>query len=56
MTFDDTRGVHVVACARCAETQAAYADGLGWLLDWAEAHRCDPELAALLASCDREAA
>ncbi|MCO5993000.1 hypothetical protein [Actinoallomurus rhizosphaericola] len=56
VTFDDTRGVHVAACARCAETESAYTDGLGWLLDWAEAHCCDGELAALLAACDQRAA
>ncbi|MEV5705740.1 hypothetical protein [Actinoallomurus sp. NPDC052274] len=56
VTFDDTRGVHVAACARCAETESAYSGGLGWLLDWAETHRCDPELAALLTACDQEAA
>ncbi|GAA0349497.1 hypothetical protein NE235_36430 [Actinoallomurus spadix] len=56
VTFDDTRGVHVAACDRCAETESAYSGGLGWLLDWAETHRCDPELAALLTACDQEAA
>jgi hypothetical protein len=56
VTFDDTRGVHVAACAQCAETESAYSGGLGWLLDWAETHRCDPELAALLTACDPEAA
>lgn len=56
VSFDDTRGVHVAACARCAESESAYSGGLGWLLDWAETHRCDPELAALLTACDRGAA
>ncbi|GLY74387.1 hypothetical protein [Actinoallomurus iriomotensis] len=56
LTFDPTRSVHAAVCAQCAETESAYPDALGWLLGWAEAHRCDPELAALLASCDRGAA
>ncbi|MEV0403742.1 hypothetical protein [Actinoallomurus sp. NPDC050550] len=56
LAFDDTRGVHVAVCARCAGTESAYPDALGWLLGWADAHRCDPELAALLAFCERGAA
>jgi hypothetical protein len=56
LAFDDTRGIHVAACARCAETQDAYPDAVGWLLGWADAHRCDPELAALIAACDQRAA
>ncbi|WP_433180635.1 hypothetical protein [Actinoallomurus sp. CA-150999] len=56
LAFDDTRGVHVAACARCAETESAYPDALGWLLDWADTHHCDPELAALLGACELGAA
>jgi hypothetical protein len=56
LAFDDTRGVHVAVCARCTETESAYPDALGWLLDWADTHHCDPELAALLTACDLRAA
>jgi hypothetical protein len=57
ITLDDTRGVHVAVCDRCADSQSAYADSLAWLLEWAETHRCDPELVALLASvCGHRAA
>jgi hypothetical protein len=56
ITFDDTRGVHVAVCDHCTEIQSAYPDALAWLLDWADTHQCDPELAALLAVCDQGAA
>jgi hypothetical protein len=57
ITFDDTRGVHVAVCDRCADSQSAYPDSLVWLLEWADSHRCDPELVVLLASvCGRGAA
>ena len=57
ITPDNTRGVHVAVCDRCAETQSAYTDSLAWLLEWADTHKCDPELVALLASvCGRGAA
>lgn len=47
--FDDGRGVHLAVCENCAQTASAYADALGWLLDWADSHECDRELAELLA-------
>jgi hypothetical protein len=57
VTLDDTRGVHVAVCDRCADSRSAYADSLDWLLEWADTHRCDPELVALLASvCGQGAA
>ncbi|GAA4510764.1 hypothetical protein GCM10023191_073870 [Actinoallomurus oryzae] len=56
LTFDPTRGVHIAICIRCTETESAYPDELGWLLDWADTHHCDPELASLLDSCDQRAA
>ena len=53
--FDDVSGVHAAVCRHC--TESSYTDSVGWLLDWADQHRCDPELAALLAAvCDRGAA
>ena len=46
--WDEGRDLYVVACDRCCESTTMYrledADG------WAETHRCDPELAALLAT------
>ncbi len=45
--WDEGRGLYVLACDRCCESATMY-----WLEDtdeWAETHRCDPELAALLA-------
>jgi hypothetical protein len=46
--WDEGRGLYLVACDRCCESTTTYrledADG------WAETHRCDPELAALLAT------
>jgi hypothetical protein len=46
--WDEGRGLYLVACDRCCEAATTYrledADG------WAETHRCDPELAALLAT------
>lgn len=54
---DDMRGVHVAVCDRCADSQSAYSDALAWLLEWADAHRCDPEMVSLLASvCGQGAA
>lgn len=48
LVLDDGRGVHVAVCDRCTDTETAYLDSLSWLLDWADTHHCDPELAALL--------
>ncbi|WP_157407782.1 hypothetical protein [Actinomadura atramentaria] len=44
---DDVRGLHVARCERCAEFFASSRPDEAE--DWADAHRCDPELAALLA-------
>jgi hypothetical protein len=43
---DPIRGVYVAACARCAEHAVTFT--LAAACRWAESHRCDPELAALL--------
>ncbi|WP_242888064.1 hypothetical protein [Actinomadura litoris] len=53
--WDEFRSLHIARCQRCAESfassRAAEVDG------WADAHRCDTELAALLALVtDRRAA
>ena len=57
ITFDDGRGVHLAVCENCTHTESAYPDSLGWLLDWADTHECDRELAELLALvCGRGAA
>jgi hypothetical protein len=57
ITFDDARGVHLAVCTDCAQTESAYSDSLGWLLDWADAHECDRELVELFAEvCGRRAA
>jgi hypothetical protein len=45
--WDEGRGMYLAACNRCCESATLHlhddADA------WAETHRCDPELAALLA-------
>jgi hypothetical protein len=57
ITFDDGRGVHLAVCEHCTQTESAYPDSLGWLLDWADSHECDRELVELLAVvCGRGAA
>jgi hypothetical protein len=57
ITIDDGRGVHLAVCENCTHTESAYPDSLGWLLDWADSHECDRELAELLAVvCGRGAA
>jgi hypothetical protein len=45
--WDEFRGLHVAVCDRCCETLDAL--HLEQAHEWAEAHHCDPELAALLA-------
>ncbi|GAA3952689.1 hypothetical protein GCM10023085_38990 [Actinomadura viridis] len=45
--WDDVRGLHIARCERCADSFAS--DIAGEVEDWAELHRCDAELAALLA-------
>jgi hypothetical protein len=46
--WDEARGLYAMACERCCESATTHrledADA------WAETHRCDPELAALLAA------
>ncbi|QXJ23621.1 hypothetical protein AGRA3207_004803 [Actinomadura graeca] len=53
--WDEFRSLHIARCQCCAESftssRSGEADG------WADTHRCDPELAALLALVtDRRAA
>ncbi|MFF5265439.1 hypothetical protein ACFY4C_41710 [Actinomadura viridis] len=44
--WDDLRALHIARCERCADSfSSAFA---GEVEDWAEVHRCDAELAALL--------
>lgn len=45
--WDEFRSLHIARCQRCADsfTSSSCSD----VDHWADAHRCDPELAALLA-------
>jgi hypothetical protein len=52
--WDEGRGLYVVACRRCTET--VLPSRLDEAEELAETHRCDPELAALLAEITGEAA
>jgi hypothetical protein len=52
--WDEGRELYVVACRRCTET--VLPSRLEEAEDLAEGHRCDPELAALLAEVTGEAA
>ncbi|MBC6462417.1 hypothetical protein [Actinomadura sp. HBU206391] len=52
--WDEARELYVVACRRCTET--VLSNRLEEGEELAEAHRCDPELAALLADITGEAA
>ncbi|NVI88883.1 hypothetical protein [Actinomadura sp. BRA 177] len=45
--WDEFRSLHIARCQRCAESFASSC--CGEVDDWADAHRCDVELAALLA-------
>jgi hypothetical protein len=45
--WDECRGLDVAVCDGCCETLDALS--LDQAHEWAEGHRCDPELAALLA-------
>ncbi|GGU92192.1 hypothetical protein GCM10010182_04210 [Actinomadura cremea] len=45
--WDEWRGLHIAACARCAESLASSLPGD--VDDWADTHRCDAERAELLA-------
>jgi hypothetical protein len=48
--WDEFRSLHVARCQRCAESFAS--SSCGEVDDWADTHRCDAELAALLALVD----
>jgi hypothetical protein len=45
--WDTFRGLHAAVCGRCCESLDALT--VEQAHQWAENHRCDPELAALLA-------
>ncbi|WP_030177326.1 hypothetical protein [Spirillospora albida] len=44
--WDDLRGLHVAVCDRCTDTYTS--PSAGDVEDWADSHRCDAEMAALL--------
>ncbi|MEU6036938.1 hypothetical protein ABZ801_16175 [Actinomadura sp. NPDC047616] len=46
--WDAVRGLHVARCARCADCFSS--SHVDLVEDWAATHRCDAELAALLAA------
>jgi hypothetical protein len=46
--WDDARALYVAACDGCCETATTH--HLTDAETWADEHRCDPELAALLAT------
>jgi len=46
--WDEGRGLYVVVCERCCDSATMYL--LEEADEWAETHRCDSELAALLAT------
>jgi hypothetical protein len=48
--WDEFRSLHLARCQRCAESFAS--SSCGEADDWADAHQCDAELAALLALVD----
>ncbi|MEW2356403.1 hypothetical protein [Spirillospora sp. NPDC029432] len=48
--WDGLRSLHTARCGRCADALASRS--LSDVDDWATAHRCDAELAALLADLD----
>ncbi|GAA4139521.1 hypothetical protein GCM10022416_25850 [Actinomadura keratinilytica] len=52
--WDAVRGLHVARCGRCAECFTS--SRVDEVEDWAAAHRCDAELAALLAEVSGRAA
>ncbi|MFI0406116.1 hypothetical protein [Actinomadura sp. 3N508] len=45
--WDEFRSLHIARCQRCADSFTS--SRTGEVDDWADTHRCDPELAALLA-------
>ncbi|MEU9840492.1 hypothetical protein AB0C69_14860 [Actinomadura sp. NPDC048032] len=53
--WDEFRSLHVARCQQCAESFASSSSVEAD--EWADVHRCDPELVALLALVtDRRAA
>lgn len=48
--WDEFRSLHVARCQRCAESFAS--SSCGEVDAWADIHRCDAEVAALLALVD----
>jgi hypothetical protein len=44
--WDEGRQMYVAACDRC--TEAVFIERLDQAHEWADEHRCDPELVALL--------
>jgi hypothetical protein len=48
--WDEFGSLHIARCQRCADSFAS--PSCGEVDDWANTHRCDPELAALLALLD----
>ncbi|CNF01468.1 Uncharacterised protein [Mycobacterium tuberculosis] len=48
--WGEFRSLHVARCQRCTESFAS--SSCGEVDDWADAHRCDAEMAALLALVD----
>jgi hypothetical protein len=54
ITWSALAGRHVAVCEHCAETAESHSST--WLLPWADDHRCDPELVALLAEITQQRA
>jgi hypothetical protein len=54
ITWSNLTGRHVAVCQHCAETAESHSST--WVLNWADDHRCDPELVALLAEITQRAA
>jgi hypothetical protein len=48
--WDEFLSLHVARCQRCADSFASSRSGE--VDDWADTHRCDAEMAALLALVD----
>ncbi|TDE26449.1 hypothetical protein [Actinomadura sp. 6K520] len=48
--WDESRSLHIGRCQRCADSFASSRPGE--VDDWTDTHRCDPDLAALLALAD----
>jgi hypothetical protein len=54
LEWDEGRGLYIAVCDRCTETFTV--ELLDQAHEWADDHRCDPELAALLDQITRRAA